>query len=212
MGYYFIFVSFLGGSLLRVSNYNLRVTRSTRKSSETELKYSKGLQGVSSQEKERKVCLFLRNVCVCVGGCMRLCASACAMWFCKGEVGGLGAEGEAMEGARKNRSHTVHACLMPSRRAAAATATPLSSHVGCRPPGTAARLPVRVAEGGGVFRGGGGQLSDICSAEAGGRRAPGIGRRRCWRHWHEAGWVQQERRCQQQAVDGLNGEAFAQTA
>lgn len=138
-------------------------------------------------------------------GCMCLCA----MWFCKGEVGGLGAEGEAMEGARKNRSHTVHACLMPSHRAAA---TPLSSHVGCRPPGTAAWLPVRVAECGGVFRGGGGQLSDICSAEAGGRQAPGIGRRRCWRHWHEAGWVQQERRCQQQAVDGLNGEAFAQTA
>lgn len=61
-------------------------------------------------------------------------------------------------------------------------AAPLSSHVGCRLLGTQARLPVRVAEGwlwgdggGGVFRGGGGQLSDICSAETRGRQALGIG-------------------------------------
>lgn len=143
------FVSFLWSSLLRVTNYNSHVTHSTRnKSWETELEYSKGLQGVSSQEKEGKVCLFLRNGGW--GGGMRLCANACAMRFCKGEVGGSGAAGEEMVGVRKNCSHTVHACLMPSRRA---VATPLSSHVGCRPPGTAARLPVRVAEGWWSFQG-----------------------------------------------------------
>lgn len=37
-------------------------------------------------------------------------------------------------------------------------------------------------------------------------------RLRCRRRWHEAGWVQQGWWRRQQAVDGLNGEPFAQTA
>lgn len=57
----------------------------------------------------------------------------------------------------------------------------------------------------GFVEGGGGQLSDICSAEARGQAAAWHRRLQCWRRWHEAGLVQQ-------AVDGLNGEPFAQTA
>jgi len=81
---------------------------------ETELEYSKGLQGVSSQEKEGKVCLFFffckkggekrgeeggeKNVHVFMCQCMWHVRSG---GVCKGEVGALRAEGEAMERVRK---------------------------------------------------------------------------------------------------------------
>lgn len=78
---------------------------------------------MSSREKEGKVCLFLQRE----GGveewgenrrCMRLCASACGMWFVRERWVARRQRGEATEGVRKNRSHAVDPCLMPSRRSA----------------------------------------------------------------------------------------------
>lgn len=69
----------------RATNYNSHVTLSTHnKSSETELKYSKGLQGVSSRENQGKVCLFFAqggetgNRGEEPGGEKRLCMRLCA--------------------------------------------------------------------------------------------------------------------------------------
>lgn len=152
----------------RATNYNSHVTLSTHnKSSETELKYSEGLQGVSSRENQGKVCLFP------VQG--EEGREQCDVFMCQCMWRGVWrerwvAQGQAAEGVRKIGSKPM-LCLptLPPSLHTSGVACLARRH-GC----LLGWRRVGVAE---FLGGGGGHLSDICSAETRGRRAIGTGGR-----------------------------------